>query len=253
MFTDKKYKIVILENIFENANSFFGKYFFPKIIHEKKRGYHHSHTNNYLPMGQDDYICSFITVCEELNGDYVPICLAKVVPYSRCQYYNVPFPMLELLKGHMNENDFMAIENTIQDLADQNLDFTYSGGWTMNPDYRGNSETGQILRELYTACHYLLHEKNNYHSFFGFGCPRFKTDKFFKSWGVEVMKNNDQEIGTIYSPNHNGEEILSMHGIIDNMSDWKKAMADKYFSLWNERIEISADTLELSEKLAKVA
>ena len=225
------YKVKIIYNyseIYENEECHND---FMKILKIKKLGYDLKHKGTYFPLDRDDFFGIHVLILNKDNDDI--IFTFKVIPYSFCQKFtNITFPLLEYALDSKNSQAVNEIESFIREMKIKNQDFSYSGGWVMNPKYKHRGLSKE-LRELYTGVHLMLHEQLNLKAMTGVGILEMGTLAFFKdSWGIEEFAIPYLNIKRM--PNYH---IALVYQHLDKVSFFKRKMAKQYRSLWNERTE----------------
>ncbi len=225
------YKVKIIYNyseIYENEDCHND---FMKILKIKKAGYDSKHNGTYFPLDRDDFFGIHVLILNEENDDI--IFTFKVIPYSYCQKFsNITFPLLEYALDSKDPAAIREIENFMNEMKLKNHDFSYSGGWVMNPAYK-NKGLSKELRELYTGVHLMLHKRLNLKAMTGVGILEMGTLDFFKnSWGVEEFAIPYLNISRM--PNYH---IALVYQHIDKVTFFKKNMAKRYEDIWSQRFE----------------
>ena len=236
-------RLILVRNFYDQMSNPQVAKIFSHVLQIKKLGYGTKHDNRFLPVGVHDYFSIHLIICDKETLE--PILLSKVVPYSDCKYYNVTFPLFEL-KNVIDNELFNSMEEIIANRINQGNDLSYSGGWTINPKYKGLGLSNS-LKDVYTGMHYHVHQNFSLNTMMGFGVPKVGSLEFFKKWGVEPLKTKQgREMEPTPIPFGNYVESVVAWGDLENLSQYKQAMADKYKSLWDERIEYSMNTQKTS-------
>lgn len=204
---------------------------FSKITKLKIDGYQHEYGQNVMPMSSHDYFSSHIIICEEKDNDLFPLAISKVTKYSLCQYFNQPFPPIELVRKGGNEKLAVEIESIIKDTIDKYGEITYDSSWTIRPDIRNTRANTIVIRMM-------LAEWINYHidsalnDFLVSATLKVGTDKIFLTTGCEPI-SDDPYYQLIEVDN---QKAMMLHCM--QISDKMLYNASKYRSLWDNRIVI---------------
>ena len=180
-FDESKLKIVIVKNFYSQIGKIpLLNHLFLEILKTKREGYLTKHSHHFLPVNTYDFIAYHVAFLDEANQQVV--LTAKIVSYRDCLYYRLPFPVLDVgpLFNQVQKNEVMRI---IDQRINLGLDVSYSGGWSVNPIYKGLGKS-KNLRDLYTGIHYHVHKQFHLSTMMGFGAPQIGTLDFFKTWGV---------------------------------------------------------------------
>ncbi len=222
-------KLTIIEDFFSQAENADINQKMGKVFGMKKKGYVGKHKHNYLPVAQDDFYCIH-AILTDVENDNVVMAF-KVSTFSSSNRYNVPFLLDEYLKEG-NDIDRFKFKKYLKNHIKNGNDFSYSGGWTVNPDYKGRG-LSTYLKEVYTGIHYLIHRHFNLKAITGIGVLNFNTSEFFKEWwGLKEMS------GSVYNFSSCPYlDCVFIYNDLDHVSEVKKSLASKYIDLWNAREE----------------
>lgn len=231
-------RLVLVRNFFDQMNNQEVAKIFSDVLQIKKLGYGIKHDRRFLPVGVHDYFSIHLIICDKETLE--PILLSKIVSYRDCEYYNITFPLHEL-KNVIDNELFMSMDEIISHRVNQGFDLSYSGGWTINPKFKGLG-LSSTLRDIYTGIHYLIHQNFSLNTMMGFGVPKVGSLEFFKKWGVEPLKTSQgREMAPTPIPFGNYVDSVVAWGDLESLSHYKRAMAEKYKTLWDERIEYLMD------------
>lgn len=228
-------QIVVVNSFFDQIDDPVVSEIFINLLKLKKNGYQSKHSNRFLPVGTHDFIGHHIILCEKRT--LVPILCAKIVSYNTCEYYNTAFPLNDLGCFLTSEQQH-ALHSIISGRISAGKDVTYSGGFTINPVFKGFGAT-PLLKDIYTGIHYLAHLSYGYSTVMGFGAPKVGTDVFFKKWGVKPLEVNGVEMEPTPTPFANGIDSVLVWGDIDSLSDYKKDMGARFKDFWDDRTDLS--------------
>lgn len=232
----EKYKVVIIDSLWESIENEQAQKFIYKIFRAKKRGYSGRHEGFYLPLGKEDFVCLHILICKLVKGEYEPICISKIILSSQCRKYNIEHPMISTMRGYFEERYFSHVKSMIEDLIEDGKEISYSGGFTIDRSLLEGRQEMSLLKEIYCAIHGLVHLDRGVDTVFGFGCPRLKTDELFEKWGIlKISLDGQAPLG--FPKGLNGEEVRCMSVRADQLSFFSHKMFQKYKQLWLERHE----------------
>lgn len=233
-----KYQIKLIDNYFLNYEIESCHSEFMKMLKVKKQGYESKHKQGYFPLDQDDFYGLHVFICDAVNDEI--IVTFKVIPFSyTTQFKNAKFPLIDIVKESGNDIAVMNIQKFINKQNAKFLDFSYSGGWTMNPKYSGKGLSRE-LKDIYTGIHYHVHNTYNLAYITGIGNVELGTLEFFKKkWGLIEFINQDLSFDRC-----NEYQFRPIFQRLDLLSEEKLSLAEKYQNLWDERIELSQGLLE---------
>ena len=228
-------KLVVLDDFFANSHLKLAQKYFSMLVGMKKAGYWSKHNNSYLPFAQNDFICTHVFLVDSTTDDIV---LAfKLVRKKVCEKYSISFTMNEYLIGE-DQSKTNKIQSRLEEIYLGYKNITYSGGWTINPKFKGFGKTNE-LKDIYTGVHYLVNQYLKTDIFMGIGVMNFKTHLFFRNvWGMSEMSD---EIFNFASCSYLDCKFyeLNMH----EASLHKHRMAKKYKYMWEEALLISDENL----------
>lgn len=238
-----KYQIFVIDDYYEKLGDPRITNFMNQLFLIKKTCYEDKHKNNYLSISQDDIFCVHVLVVDSLSETVVMA--FKVIKFSSCEKYKVEFPLRGYLKETgKDQGDLQILERFLSPYIQNNDEFTYSGGWVINPEYKGRGLTKE-LKEIYTGIHYLVHQELKAKAITAIGLANIGTDKFFdEMWGLSPISGVTHRIRSCP-----GFEIRVISMRLEDAKFYKLQMAKKYLALWNARLELSLD----AEDLAKAA
>jgi hypothetical protein len=129
-----------------------------------------------------------------------------------------------------------AVDEIIRERVQKGRDVSYSGGLTINPHFKGEGQS-PLFKDIYTGLHFLLHHYHQLGTMMGFAIPKVGTDRFFKTWGVKPLVVEGEEMKPTPLPFANQADTILVWGDLENLSDYKKKMGEKYSTLWKDRLE----------------
>gem|GEM_PF-5298988 len=233
-----KYKVIVIKDMFQQMDNLDLVKMIGRILNVKRLGYQNKHSSKFLPVSTEDFFCYHVAICEESTLE--PIVCYKVVSYREAEYYCQKFPLYEITaKSYVDEHFLETVTDLVSSRVQNGQDVSYSGGWTINPLYKGRGLSHE-LRDIYTATHYHLHRHFEIGTITGFGVLSVGTYDFFvTNWGLRPVFES-----SIKLPFTNNLECKMIFGDLDTLAKHKYDMADKYFSLWEERVEYLYDSQE---------
>jgi hypothetical protein len=235
-------QIVLVSGFFDQLDDPNISDLFIKLLLLKKQGYQSKHSSRFLPVATNDFFGMHLILCEKKS--MTPILCSKIISYSDCAYYNTPFPLLGLA-DFLKPEQQSEVEKIISQRVREGKDVSYSGGLTINPNFKGFGLSA-LLKDMYAGIHYLIHLNNNLRTMMGFGIVKVGTDVFFKTWGVYPLKVNGIEMSPTALPFTNGAESLLMWADLENLSPYKIEMGKRFEKIWNERIEFTLEKRKIA-------
>ena len=228
-----EYEVIVLDDPFGNIKNQEVAKRFTQLIQMKRDGYWSKHSGRYLPFNKEDYICTHVLLIDK-DSDQIVMAF-KICRKSICELYGINFPMDDYMSS-ANDIDKAKYKRFIKPFESLGEDIIYSGGWTVNPSYKGKGLSNE-LKDIYTCIHYHIQKRFNINCMTAIGVMNFNTDKFFTNdWGVISFT------GTVY--NFKACPYLDCIFIgldMDKVVQKKLDMADKYKYLWDARVEFIED------------
>jgi hypothetical protein len=225
------YKIILVDDYFSQLEDDELSRVMSKLFLMKRESYTDKHKKNYLSVAQDDFYCSHVIVVDQETNEFV---LAfKIIKYSVCKNYDTKFPLSNYMSG-ADDIERAKVEKIINKFVKNGHDISYSGGWVVNPKFKGLGLSGEF-KEIYTGCHYSIHKYLNLKAMMGVGILDYKTYDFFVDiWGMKDATGNAHYFD--YLPYVKCKVIYNK---IENVSDYKKEMGEKWRGLWENRVEFT--------------
>jgi hypothetical protein len=231
-------QVIVLKGFCNQTKNSEASDMFIKLLDLKFKGYQTKHSDKFLPVGTHDFFAHHLIVCEK--SSMKPIICSKIVTSQDCLYYNCSFPLYEL-KNVFSPELWLELQKIMTSRISVGKNISYSGGFTINPEFKGRGMSAEF-KDIYSGLHYLSHIEEGISTVLGFGAPIVGTDKFFKLWGGDILSVQGQEMKPVKIPFANDLESLLIWKDVNQLSEYKKNMADKYLNLWKERIEYSVKT-----------
>lgn len=240
-----KYKIISIVDYFSCLEVLGISEKFGEGMRVKRKAYKEGHEDRYFPLTDDDLYGNHYFICDASN-DRV-IVTFKVVPFSSSQQFvNTIFPFEHYIRPTCSDTQYSEIQKYMNNFKKRGLDFSYSGGWAMNNDYRGMGLSRE-LRNIYSGIHYNIHKDLNISACMGVGIIEKGTYDFFnKHWGFECLLDGE----SVVMPNAPSINCHFIGQSFEHFSDNKRMHGMRYRQLWDEREEYSVKE-EMEAKLIK--
>lgn len=232
-------KVIIVRNFFEQLDNNVAADLFVRLLITKRIGYQTKHERRFIPVNTHDYFAIHMIVCHAITSEL--ILLAKIVPYSDCVYFNSEFTPFEL-KNCMSLQYYAELEKIVFDRVNSGKDISYSGGWTVNPKFKGQGMS-QMLKDVYAGIHYLIHQHYNLTAVVAFGAQRLGSLEYTKQLGLKPLSLNGKEMPPVYLPYANNLESMIMWEDVSKLSNYSVSMAQKYLYLWESRLDLTINPL----------
>jgi hypothetical protein len=230
-----EYKIVVIDSFYESISNDFTKEFIPKIIEARKNGYNSRHDKNYLPFAIDDMVANHLAICRFEDHELVPVCVARIIDTRVCGKYGIEHPLISMMRGNYSDGYFDFVKQKIDAELKSGSVCSYSGGFTVNRPFIKSQEEVEFLKEVYCACHALIHIDRSIDIAYGFSAPRVGTDKIFSKWGIRPIYHNGG-FETKMTPGIN-QMGIPMRIDLKELSEYSLAMMEKHAQLWNLRLD----------------
>lgn len=196
----------------------------------KRTGYALKHGKKVLPVSTDDFFGIHIIVCDKSNNE--PVLTCKVIPLESCNDYLYKFPLYSIADGLYNSAENKIIENFVHKRVSSGKKLAYSGGWTMNPRYKGLGLTDE-LKNIFTGLHYHVYNHFKLDTFTGFGAVELGTLDFFKQeWGATAIVEREVQLEFF-----NKNNCVMIGGDTYDFPLSKHRYAKMVERLWKQRIE----------------
>ncbi len=209
-----------------------------EVIDIKRRGfgkYYDAH--RVLPLDTYDWIGTHIITFTEIDGMRRPIMSYKFIEKATCEQYGLPFNGLALFNSASDAHKRSA-EVIIESASRRGMSIGYTSSWTVDPDFRVNPGSHELLTELSVASH-VLHTKTFRvnESLIG-GSVKAKAPLTLQLIGYKRLRDvrTGQELPSFSFPPLAGDPTLALH--IDSVPPQAEEWAQKYSNAWEKRLEI---------------
>ena len=192
MNVSEKYKLVVIESLYDCLESDLVKRFFTKILETRKLGYSKVHRSNYLPFGTEDFFGSHLAICKKVNNEWLPVCVSKVVKMSECERFNVDFPVIAQMKGHYTDMYRAHVKREINNSYKNFGECAYTGGFTINKELLDSKEEIILVREMWVGALVIYHEHRNIKAAYSFTAINVHTLDLNCKWGGGPIEFNGE-------------------------------------------------------------
>jgi hypothetical protein len=230
-------RLVVLDCPYETWNDPPVREWFGKMVALKLMGYQKEYPWGILPLDGSDFIGTHLMVCEEREGQLLPLLAYKSISLGRCRIHQSTFPVLGLAMGCRSERHVAALEAILARHEADPSRLSYDGSWTIHPEARRDQQRTTLLREIMQAVHVLHHERRGTQEFLSLGAVRFKVEQFLGFWGYRPILDLSGVMDPLRLHAYFNEKVMMMH-LVGEFSPAARALAEKYRSLWGSRIEI---------------
>jgi hypothetical protein len=101
-----------------------------------------------LPLDLSDYVCTHFFLGIENRNHFIPLLTYKMVLFSECQKYRIPFPSLAISEAARASSVSEFLKNSLDQCEFSPEHIAYGGGWTARPELRMFREFGSYLKEV---------------------------------------------------------------------------------------------------------
>lgn len=228
-------KLIVVENALTTWNDPKTKSVFNDIVSVKSEGYGRSFNDPLLVIPFD--VFDFVGTHVLLYSDDKLVMLYKNVFFHDCKRMNLTFPLHNFVRSGGKDEHKVAYAKFFEEYGSKRITYdshlTVSNTAAQNPD---------LLYSCLSILHALAyHSRKHYEVDYSFMLGTFHagTHKTFQKMGARPFQN----LGPINLDFYDNREAMIM--LCDgNFSQKTISLANEYASLWNNRIVISADTLE---------
>ena len=213
--------------------------FFGQVLELKLMGYRGRYPDGVIPVDTTDFVANHLLVCEEQEGELIPLMGYKTVTLRRCKVHNLTFPALSLLSSSNAPAQHKQATQAILDRCEEKgIDVSYDSSWTIAPKVRENRELTLELRNILTSIVTHYHDEYRIPEIMGLGVVKLKTAKLFATWGLHPILFNGEPLPTFTLASLQGAEVVLVHGM--PFSEEAKALAERYSKYWADRLTIAA-------------
>lgn len=228
-------KLIVVENPLTTWNDPKTKSVFNDIVSVKSEGYGRSFNDPLLVIPFD--VFDFVGTHLLLYIDDKLAMLYKSVPLHDCKRMNLTFPLHNIVRAGGGEEHKAAYAKFFEEYGSKHITYdchlTVSNSTANNPDMLYS-----CLSILYAL---VYHSRKHYKVDYSFMLGTFHagTHKTFQKMGAKPFHN----LGPIHLESYANQDVMMM--LCDgNFSQKTMSLAAEYAHLWNNRLVISADTLE---------
>ena len=242
-------KMVILDSAYGARNHPRTAQFFWEMVRLKMEGYRTTYRDGILAVGDSDFIAIHKLICEERNGQLIPLLGNQTVTVDRAAYHNIAFPALALAEASGSKAHVEYVRTTMERCKREGRILAYDGGFTINPEARLDHAKSKQLHELFAAMktHFLL--QYGIHESFTASTVRFKVEKTCHFWGYKAVEMDGNRLQDIPVPRFDREMVTLMH--MKQLDPKTIELANQYRTMWNERIIVEGrETAEQQQKKA---
>lgn len=249
-----KLKMVILKGSAEiwsqcEDNGF--KNLFYKMVQLKLRGYEAEYPKGVLPVDSTDFFADHILICEESQGELIPLSGIKSTTLKESRFRKVSFPGLSLVQAAQATPHIEAMEKLIEHCLDHDKNLAYTGSWTILPEVRKNRPLTQEITRHFHAAYIFHHLENEVDEIITGGTMRFKADQFFGKMGHDLFCFQDQPLKPIHVKHLFGEKVQILH--LKKFRNEALEQAQLLKDCWDKRIEISAESIAGMRTLKRIS
>jgi hypothetical protein len=241
----KRLRIVILGSPYDTLQDPLAQSLFAKTMALKIEGYRAEYPYGALPVETTDFIATHSILCDERDDGLIPLMAYRSVSHSCAKTFGLPFGGLAVVNSAGGVEHAKAIQGILNRCEASGREISYDSSWTINPEVRKDRELTAHLQEIMRAMHVLYHVDYNIPEIVAAGVVRFKMERYYRFWGYELIAKDGVPLGPIPLPFLRQESVLMFW--LSKFSKEALEQAEKYRSLWNERIDIC---LKKSEKKA---
>lgn len=236
--------IVVLESPYSTLALPEGREVFSGVIGTKIKGYTAVHDKNSLPVDTTDFLATHVLVADKNDPFNTVYSTYKTTTFKVCEQYNIPFPFLTLLKNHAHADCYNEMERIINECREKGEDLSYDTGWTINPSVREDKDLQMVLKDLANVFAINHHRDYNIPHWVTLGICKVKTDQYFKKMGLVEISDK----ATVIHPFLHQAEAKALISLNHQYTDFAYHTAEKYQSLWDNRITVSIEEAEKAQE-----
>lgn len=235
-------KIVVMESPIDCISDVRAQELFSKLVELKIKGFAKEYPYGVLPLCVSDFFADHFAICEEHDGDLIPIAAYRSVSHQKCKTFHSTFPILDILNelGEPAKLHKNFIENVVKDATGR---IDYDSSFTVVSEYRKNP----LIFDLINTIQYFFHKEKNSSGVFVGGVDRFKMNRYYNFMGYDELRVNGERLPSL-PVNHLNGEIVTFY-YVEQFSTQLAELAEKYKSVWDARLVIGGEH-EMKERKA---
>lgn len=237
---EKQLKIIVLECPYHSFHQEITQSLFAKNVNLKIQGYKEKLFDGILPVDENDYVADHIILCWEIEDSFFPITAWKSLRVSVAENFHLKFPVLSILESCENSSLHLEVVKKIVDRSKKNgIELSYDFSWTVDPHMRKARLVPRNYKDIFTAMFVLYHQDYGIQELFASGVHKFKTDKYFESWGYKKIEFGGAPLPPLSYGHYGKLDFSFMH--MTEFSQEAKEIAQSYLPLWQQRLHIGKD------------
>jgi hypothetical protein len=241
-----KLRIVVLKSPFQIWTQYEDPVFqklFTEMVGLKIRGYGAEYPEGVLAVDTSDFIATHLLVCQEGREGLRPIMGFKTTSLADCEKHRVAFPALGLVQAAEAKPHIEVMKGIIARCLKEGKQLSYTGSWTIEPHLRKNKELSRELVKLFKTTYVFHHLEQKVDEIITGGTMRFKADTLLGDMGHDPLAGPAGMLEPIQVRHLFQENVRVLH--LKKFSALAKETVEPYRSMWEDRLEISCESIEL--------
>lgn len=247
----KNLRLVIMDRPYDTWDNVKTQSLFLKTVSLKLKNYLGEYPYGVLPVDTCDFIGTHHLICQEFNGELMPLMGYKSTTLSRSKQHNITFPALAILQSSGALQHAQEVQKILNRCETQDTEISYDGSWTIAQSVRQNREFADELKKTMMAIQVHYHIRDKIPEMVGFGMIRFKTNRYFEEMGYKQFTCEGTPLPPVKMSTLQNEPAILLH--LQKFSDTALALADQYSYLWDNRLIIANPDFSSAHEWRKAA
>lgn len=227
-------RFLVLDDPWSQWESLEVQRMFGQLIELRKRSFGSRFSNNYAPVDTSDFHATHFAACVESGGVLVPIVTVRLLRRTRCEYYQINFPCLDLLQSAGAYDHFAAIEEFLDVHKEQ--DVIYAGAFALEPSLTGR-EREVAIATLAPLCVFACEAWDTKPAISISAC-KTGASAMYQKFGLKAIEKNGKALPPLCIPRFDNE-LFEVQTTVQ-LSEQCYAAAEQFQQHWDQRVELSS-------------
>lgn len=246
-------QVIVIKRPYDTyRDSEFTRNFMRDVFKLKLDGYCPRYPYGILPISDYDFMATHVCLAHVKDGNFFPISAFKSVTSEDCKDFRAPFPVINHKFGMFQENFSVYIEalkNWENQLKGSNEIYAYNSSWTMQNDLP--KDLRDLTRELSYVLLYHHYTSSNIKHVINSTSVNFKVSNYQEMMGLNYLQDSNGNILPPFnSPVFYEEPFFIMYLNENGFSELFSKRCELYKNLWENRIVINKENIEIIPKVA---
>ena len=240
-------QVVVIDCPYNSFSSELTQKLFGKFINMKLTGFLKEYGHGVMPLSSYDFIGTLIMLCEKNGEELDPVFCFKSSTLERVEYFGLPFEINGLLSSSGAGLHLKVIAEIVEKAKAGGRSIGYNSSWTISPNWRHQPDLKSLAKDLSVALFTHYYQSRNIDEILIGGVMKYKVDQIQAFLGFEYLELDGERLPPVETWFVRNEKTILMH--LKRFSSEAQTIADRYVELWNNRLEIVANSHQ-NEKVA---